>query len=102
MPETILVASPPFRPYRSIRIISPAKARGVMTARNRAVFLGPRGPEGSACMESLGPLASSWPLFNTYALRTVTMPIAQNKGHACRRMEEVSRPAAPAEMAGAP
>ena len=82
VPETMLVASPPFRPHSSMRIISPAKAIGVKTARNRAAFLCPWGLEGSACMESLGPLASSWLLFNTYALRMVTMPIIQNKGHA--------------------
>ena len=37
------------------------------------------GPGGFCLYGEPGALASSWLLFNTYALRTVTMPIIQNK-----------------------
>ena len=102
VPDTMLVASPPFRSNTSIRTITPTNAAGVRMAMSRAIFP-PLGVSRSPVwMVRRSPRPSISSRFNRYALHTVTMPMTQNTGQAWWRIPVVVMPAAPAETAGAP
>ena len=111
VPDTRLVASPPFKPKANIIRISHRKARGVRTARASAAFLGAddgvlrlQEDRGAFLRSSAALTAVSSMLlrFRRKALTTVTTPITQNTGAPFVRMSEEERPAAVADTPGAP
>ena len=102
VPDTMLVASPPFRSRNSMAVMSPRKARGVRIARNKAPLAGNFADLVVSRMDTEAVSQIRVLRFKRNAVITVVRLIVRNKGRPSDRIWALGIPAALAVMAGAP